>query len=80
MVLETRKIYGTLALIDTKPPLPYTRVYQEQETRHFISQIDLSLDLEGIKNEVPKMPICESGRLQVLQEVRLVDRVENHMS
>jgi len=55
-VPERHRVFGNQALIDTKPSLAYTQSYQKQKTHPFFSQIDLSLGLEGIKNEVPKIP------------------------
>jgi len=54
-VPERHRVFGNQALIDTKPSLAYTQSYQKQKTHPFFSQIDLSLGLEGIKNEVPKI-------------------------
>ena len=38
---------------------------EQSKSHHFISQINLYLDLEGFKIEVPKMPAWKSGRCKV---------------
>jgi len=54
--LKRHTICGNRPGIDTKPHLSYTEPYQKLITHPFIYQLDLSLDLEGINNEVPKVP------------------------
>ncbi len=56
-------------VIDTKPRLTYTPSYQNQNTHPFISQIDLSLDLEGINNEVPKISEMKITSITMEKEV-----------
>jgi hypothetical protein len=56
-ILKTLIICGNRPLIDIKQNLTYTQPYQKRITRPFICHLDLSLDLEGVTNEMPKMPV-----------------------
>ena len=46
-----------LVLIDTKQNLTYAQPYQKRITHPFNLQFDLSLDLEGINNEMLRMSV-----------------------
>ena len=55
--LKRHTICGNRGCIDTKQHHTHTKPNQKRITRPFICQLDLSLDLRGINNEVPKMSI-----------------------